>query len=48
MSGLGDWLGVLFIVAVIYVLVRPRSRAAQLVEALGAMVVALVRTATGA
>lgn len=47
MSGITDWLGVLFIVAVVYVLVRPRSAAGQLVEAVGAALAAMVRAATG-
>lgn len=41
-----DWLGLLFIVAIIYVLVRPRSKAAELVDAFGRMLVAMVRSAT--
>ncbi len=43
---LGDWFGLLFIVVVVYVLVRPRSKAAQLVDAVGSMVTAMVRRAT--
>lgn len=46
LRSLGDWLGLLFIVAVIYVLVRPRSKAADMVDALGQMLVAMVRSAT--
>jgi hypothetical protein len=42
----GDWIGLLFVVAIIYVLVRPSSKAAELVESLGNMLVALVRRAT--
>jgi hypothetical protein len=42
----GDWLAVLFVVAMVYVLVRPRSKAAELVEGFGKFVVALVSKAT--
>lgn len=41
-----DWLGLLLVVAVIYVLVRPQSQAAQLVEAVGGMLVKVVGAAT--
>lgn len=44
MSRFGDWLGLLLVVAIVYVLVRPRSKAAELVEALGNMLTAMVRT----
>jgi hypothetical protein len=43
---LADWLGLLFVVTVIYVLVRPQSKAAEAVDAVGDMLVALVRRAT--
>jgi len=43
---IGDWLGLLFVAAIIYVLVRPQSRAAELVEAVGRMLIALVASAT--
>lgn len=46
MDGLGGWLGLLFVVAVVYVLVRPRSKAAELVTAFGGMLIAIVRRAT--
>lgn len=41
-----DWIGLLFLVAILYVLVRPRSKAGELVEAFGAMLTAIVSTAT--
>lgn len=43
---IGDWIGLLFVVAIIYVLVRPSSRAAQFVDAVGHMLVNIVRRAT--
>ena len=46
MSVLGDWLGLLAIVAIIFLLVRPRSKAAETIDAVGGMLVALVRSAT--
>lgn len=42
----GEVLGLLFLVAVVYVLVRPRSGAAQLMDAAGRFGVAVVRRAT--
>lgn len=42
----GDWFAAFFLLAIVYVLVRPRSQAAQLVSALGKFSVALVRRAT--
>lgn len=42
----GDWFALLFVVAVVYVLVRPSSNAAQLVSAVGKFIVSLVKTAT--
>lgn len=41
----GDWFGLLFAVAVLYVLVRPQSKAADLVSALFKLMRALVRRA---
>ncbi len=41
-----DLLAAAFLVAVVYVLVRPRSHAGQLVTAFGSAVTAIVRTAT--
>ncbi len=41
-----DWLALLFVVAIVFVLVRPQSKAAETVEAIGAMMTALVRSAT--
>lgn len=43
---LWDVLALAFVVAVVYVLVRPRSKAADLVEGVGNMMIALVRQAT--
>ena len=43
----GDWLGLLLVVAIVYVLVRPQSKAAAFVEAFGDMLTAMVGTATG-
>jgi superfamily II DNA or RNA helicase len=42
----GDWFALLFIVAIIYVLVRPDSNAAQFVQAIGRFGRALVASAT--
>lgn len=42
----GEWFTLLFIVTIIYVLVRPRSNAAQFVQAAGKFGRALVETAT--
>lgn len=47
MSGLGDWLGLVLVVAIIFVLVRPGSPAVELVERFGEMLITLVRSATG-
>jgi hypothetical protein len=47
MADLTDWIGLLFIVAVVYILVRPSSKAAEMVDAAGRLLVALVRSATG-
>jgi hypothetical protein len=44
-SNVADWVFVLFLVAIVYVLVRPRSKAAEAVDAIGQMMVALVRRA---
>jgi hypothetical protein len=43
---LGEWLGLAFVVTAVFVLVRPQSKAAVLVDALGKFLVALVRRAT--
>jgi hypothetical protein len=43
---LTDWLGLLFVVLIVFVLVRPRSKAAELVDGIGDMLTALVRRAT--
>jgi hypothetical protein len=43
---LGDLLAAVFLLALIYVLVRPRSASVQAVDAIGKAVVAIVRTAT--
>jgi hypothetical protein len=42
----GDWFAVLFVVAVVYVLVRPKSNAAQFIAAIGAFLRALVKQVT--
>lgn len=42
----GEWFGLLFALAVVYVLVRPSSAAAQLVDLVGRTGVAIVRRAT--
>lgn len=42
----GDAFAVVFIVAIVYVLVRPRSKAGDLVEAVADLIIALVRGAT--
>lgn len=41
-----DWIVGVFLIAVIYVLVRPRSKAAELVQMFSDAVIAMVRTAT--
>lgn len=41
-----DWLGLAFVVAIIYVIVRPRSKVGEAVEALGSLMISLVRKAT--
>lgn len=43
---IGDWVGLFAVVAIIYLLVRPNSKAAETVEAVGGMLVAIVRSAT--
>lgn len=43
---IGQWLGLVFVVAIIYMIVRPQSTAAQAVSNLGKMAVAMVRRAT--
>lgn len=42
----GDWLGLLFVVAIVYVLFRPQSRVAELITAIGEFMAAIVRRAT--
>lgn len=42
-----DWVALLFVVTVVYVLVRPQSNAGQFVSAVGAFGRSLVRQATG-
>lgn len=44
-SFIGDWIGLAFIVGIIYLLVRPSSKAAETVDAVGKMLVAIVREA---
>lgn len=41
-----DWLGLAFVVAIIYVIVRPRSKAGEAVEAVGQFMISMVRRAT--
>lgn len=43
---IGDWLGLVFIVALIFLLVRPGSKATETITAVGGMLVAIVRSAT--
>lgn len=45
-AALSDWLALLFVVALFYLLLRPSSKAAELVDAVGKMLVTLVRRAT--
>lgn len=40
-----DWIGLLFGVAIVYVLVRPGSQAGKTVEGMGNLIAALVRRA---
>lgn len=42
---IADWLALATVVAVVYVLVRPQSKAAELVDAIAGFVIALVRGA---
>lgn len=44
-ANLADWLGLAFVVGIVYILVRPRSRAAQFVDAVSDLLIALVRSA---
>lgn len=46
-SNAWDWLALLLMVTFVYVLVRPQSKAAEAVEAVGRMMVSLVRSAVG-
>lgn len=47
MRGLiADWLGLLFVVTIVYVLVRPSSKAGEFVDAVGSLLVAITRRAT--
>lgn len=43
---IGDWLGLLFVVALIFLLVRPGSGAVALVNAFAHLLTALVQQAT--
>jgi len=45
MDRVWDWVGLLFGVAIVYVLVRPGSKAGQTVEGIGNLLAALVRRA---
>lgn len=42
----GEWFAIFFVLVIVYVLVRPKSNAAQFVAALGGFLRSLVRTAT--
>lgn len=42
---IGDVLGVAFLVAAVYMIVRPRSNSVDLVKAIGDVMIALVRRA---
>lgn len=44
-SNIGDVLAISFVLAIVYVLVRPRSKAAEAIQAVGDMLVAMVRRA---
>lgn len=41
-----DWIGLLFVVGIVYLIVRPNSKAAETIGAVGGMLVAIVRQAT--
>lgn len=41
-----NWIVGAFLLAIVYVLVRPRSKAAELVQSFSDAVIAMVRTAT--
>lgn len=41
-----DWFGLVFVVAIIYVIVRPRSKVGGAIEALGSLMISMVRRAT--
>jgi preprotein translocase subunit YajC len=43
---IGEWFTIVFIVAIFYVLVRPQSKAAELLTAVGQLLKALVSTVT--
>lgn len=46
MERAADWLGLAFVVAIIYVIVRPGSKVGSAVESLGQLIIAMVRRAT--
>lgn len=46
MNRVFDWFALLFVVLMVYILVRPRSKAADLVQAFFDMTISLVRSAT--
>lgn len=46
MSGWGDWLALVLVVAIVYLLVRPSSKAAEMVDAFGRLMIGLVKSAT--
>ena len=45
-ASVGDFLAAIFLLALVYVLVRPRSRASEAVRLFGDAVASLVRTVT--
>lgn len=45
-SNAADWIAVGFFVAILYVLVRPRSKAGELVDAFMQFMISLARSAT--
>lgn len=46
MRSVADWIALAFVVAMVYVLVRPGSKAAETVGAFTDMIVSMVRRAT--
>lgn len=46
MGRFADWLGLAFVVAILYLIVRPGSKVAEAVESFGDFMIAMVRRAT--